>query len=120
MLNNDEASFTQNQRIVISSYDPITVNAQAVAALFGEDVGLEILSRNNFIEAMRLTRTLLTSRKPELHESAYRAILRLATILEASYYIQNTNEKYKQLEQKLFGSLRGIRTAHSDHCNCSN
>ncbi len=119
-LNNDETSFTQNQRIVISSYDPVTVNGQAIAALFGEDVGLEVLSRHNFIEAMSLTRALLNSRKQQIHSSTYNAILRLATILEASYYIQKSNEKYNQLEQKLFGSLRGIRTAHFNHCNCSN
>ncbi len=112
-------SVTQNQKIHISSYDPLTVNGQAVAALFGEDVGLEILSRDEFIDALKLTRTLITSRKPHIHASTYAQFIRLATILEASYYIQKSHDKYKMLEQKLFGSLRGIRTAHTSHCNCS-
>lgn len=112
-------SVTQNQKIHISSYDPLTVNGQAVAALFGEDVGLEILSRDEFIDALKLTRTLITSRKPHIHASTYAQFMRLATILEASYYIQKSHDKYKMLEQKLFGSLRGIRTAHTSHCNCS-
>jgi hypothetical protein len=113
-------SVTQNQRIIVSSYDPLTVNGQAVAALFGEDVGLEILSRDTFLDSLKLTRTLIKSRKPHIHASTYGQFLRLATILEATYYIQKTHDKYKILEQKLFGSLRGIRTAHTNHCNCSN
>ncbi len=113
-------SVTQNQKIIISSYDPLTVNGQAVAALFGEDVGLEILSRDQFIDQLKLTRSLIKSRKHHIHATTYAQFLRLATLLEATYYIQKTHDKYKVLEQKLFGSLRGIRTAHTSHCNCSN
>jgi hypothetical protein len=113
-------SVTQNQKIIVSSYDPLTVNGQAVAALFGEDVGLEILSRDKFIDQLKLTRSLIKSRKPHIHASTYAQFLRLATLLEATYYIQKTHDKYKVLEQKLFGSLRGIRIAHTSHCNCSN
>lgn len=119
-INAEIDSVTQNQKIIVSSYDPLTVNGQAVAALFGEDVGLEILSRDQFIDQLKLTRSLIKSRKPHIHASTYAQFLRLATLLEATYYIQKTHDKYKVLEQKLFGSLRGIRTAHTSHCNCSN
>jgi hypothetical protein len=120
VINAEIDSVTQNQKIIVSSYDPLTVNGQAVAALFGEDVGLEILSRDQFIDQLKLTRSLIKSRKPHIHASTYSQFLRLATLLEATYYIQKTHDKYKVLEQKLFGSLRGIRTAHTSHCNCSN
>ena len=119
-INAEIDSVTQNQKIIVSSYDPLTVNGQAVAALFGEDVGLEILSRDQFIDQLKLTRALIKSRKPHIHASTYSQFLRLATLLEATYYIQKTHDKYQVLEQKLFGSLRGIRTAHTSHCNCSN
>lgn len=119
-INAEIDSVTQNQKIIISSYDPLTVNGQAVAALFGEDVGLEILSRDQFIDQLKLTRSLIKSRKPHIHATTYAQFLRLATLLEATYYIKQTHDKYKVLEQKLFGSLRGIRTAHTSHCNCSN
>ena len=114
------ASVTQFNKIELSSYDPQTVNGQAVASLFGEDVGLEILSRNNFIQALKLTKTVLNSRKEQLDHRTYKSFQRLTTLLEARYYIQQTHLKYQDLVVKLFGSLRDIRTAHSTHCNCSN
>ena len=116
----ETASVTQYNKIKLSSYDPQTVNGQAVASLFGEDVGLEILSRHNFIQALKLTKTVLKSRKEQLDPDTYTAFQRLTTLLEARYYIQQTHQKYQDLEVKLFGSLRDIRTAHSTHCNCSN
>lgn len=113
-------SATQNQRINIQTTDPSTVIGQAAAALFGEDIGIEILTQGNFIDALQVTRTLITARKKHLSSRTYSAFHQLASILEATYYIQQTNEKYKLLNQKLFGSLNDIRAAHSTHCTCSN
>ncbi len=104
----------------ISSIDLPLALGQVAIRIYGAEAAVEIKASDDILFALSESRKLLRAHRKRLSKRLYAVLYKFYSTVEASYYIRRSHERYKPLNDQLFGSLQDIRSAHQTHCVCQN